>query len=147
MEATEIFSWLFVDSFISTLILPLHFEMVLDLMLIFGEYNKPLMLTIAAFGAVLGSNFNYLFGKILISASNYRDSSETNKLRSGYKKYGQYTNPISLIMLTTLGFSYFPGSILQILAGYFPVRYILFLFSISLSHLAYYAIFIYKLTS
>jgi membrane protein YqaA with SNARE-associated domain len=144
MNAAEIFSWLFVDNLVSTLILPLHFEMVLDLMLVFGEYNKLLMLTIAVSGAVLGSNFNYLFGTILISASKHRNSKK--QTIDIYEKYSQYSRPISLVILAALGFSYFPGSILQVLAGYFRIKYKPFLSSIGFSHLAYYAIFIYKLT-
>ncbi len=67
MSVVESYLFLFFDSILDALVLVPNSTMVYKVMLIFGNYNLPLMFGISIVGSVIGASLNYLLGMVLIT--------------------------------------------------------------------------------
>jgi len=110
MNLTEIYSYLFADSVITSLIFPLHSSLVYPVMLMFGGYNIPIIIAIAIAGLAVGAIGNFYLGKILLSVSRY-DGNIRNE--NEYFKYIKSFSPY--IMLAS--WIPFIGALLVALTG------------------------------
>ncbi|QLK52823.1 DedA family protein [Ehrlichia ruminantium] len=129
----EIYSLLFVDSFVAALVLPLNKVLIFKIMSYFGGYSYSLMLLVATLGAVVGSIVNWLLGRMIIFAR-----MEYHKTQDDYGKLGRYIR--IALMLLSLGCSWIPvwGAIVNILSGYFKIRVVNLGVLACLSYLGYF---------
>lgn len=67
MDLQEAYSFLFVDSILSALIVPIQEPLVYDAMKIFGGYNLYLAFFIALAGSLIGSLGNWVLGRMILS--------------------------------------------------------------------------------
>lgn len=66
MPAEEAYSFLFFDSVLSAMIVPVQDPLVLDVMRAFGTYNLQIAIPIALLGAALGYTANWGLGRMLL---------------------------------------------------------------------------------
>ncbi|AHX03969.1 putative membrane protein [Ehrlichia chaffeensis str. Heartland] len=128
----EIYSLLFVDSFVAALILPLNKILIFKIMAYFGGYSYPLMLLVSTLGAVIGGVINWVLGRMIIFAR-----VEYHKVQDDYGKLGVYIK--LALMLLTLLCSWIPvwGGIVNVLSGYFRVGMLKLVVLLFLSYLGY----------
>lgn len=123
---------LFIDSLVSSLILPIHQGFVLYAMLCFrSHYNPLLILLFGVFGSSLGGIGNWYLGRITISIRK-----SYHKLESKNKTPKIISN---LLICAVMLLSWVPalGSVIQILSGYFKLNLYIFAPLIILSNFFY----------
>lgn len=128
----ESYFLLFKDSFISSLILPVHKGFVFKVMLYFQQhYSIIFMLLLGVLGSSLSGIINWYLGTIILSLRK-----KYHKLQDEGRK-SQITRKI--LTCCVILFSWVPGigSMLQIVTGYFKVNLYLFIFSITISNFFY----------
>jgi len=76
MTLLEACSYLFFDSYIAMLILPLQNNFVFEVMKVFGTYNPYLISAIAALGATVAAMTNWVLGKLIDKALNIEPESD-----------------------------------------------------------------------
>lgn len=134
MQFLEAYLYLGSDVFLSNLIiLPLKSEMVLTAMLIFGGYEKYLIIIIATLAASLANLGNLYMGKFAALCFRY----EENNLKPNIKKITQNIKQHSFWLVF---FSFIPlvGIPLIVLYGFIEQRF-KFVFLVSLmGHFFYY---------
>lgn len=120
---------LFTISFVSATLLPSQSELFLGTMIVFGDYNIPILVAIASVGNILGSITNYYIGKYLTRFENTRFINKNSKIfkkaTALYEKYGKIT----------LFFAWMPviGDPLTVIGGFFKVDFKQFLIIVSIS--------------
>ena len=123
---------LFIDSLVSSLILPIHQGFVLYTMLCFrSHYNPLLILLFGVLGSSLGGIANWYLGRITIfirrSYHKLENEDKTPKIIS------------NLLICAVMLLSWVPalGSVIQILSGYFKLNLYIFAPLIILSNFFY----------
>jgi membrane protein YqaA with SNARE-associated domain len=81
MDIIESYSFLFTDSWLSSLIIPPHREYVFDVMNIFGGYNTLYMIIVATLGGIAGVTCDWFLGRM------FRTIQITDSLISNSKNY------------------------------------------------------------
>ncbi len=69
MKQIELYTLLFVDSFVSNLIVSVANEIIFNSMRIFNTYNNYLIIIITASAVLFANISNYIFGRILYNIS------------------------------------------------------------------------------
>ncbi|MFP3021635.1 MAG: YqaA family protein [Wolbachia sp.] len=125
----ENYLWLFTDSLVSSLILPIHQGFVLYAMLCFrSNYDPLLILLFGTFGSSLGGIGNWHLGRITIFIrKSYHKLESKNKT----PKIVRY-----LLICAVALLSWVPacGSVIQVLSGYFKLNLYIFVPLIILSN-------------
>lgn len=115
MNLIEAYSYLFSDTILSAMILPIYSELVFDTMKIFGNYNSLLMIIIASLGGLVGNIINWLLGNVLISVKKISINPSPD-----YSRLQSILNDWQIFIM----FGYFIpiiGSLLVVLTGFFRI--------------------------
>lgn len=141
MEQFEAYSLLFVDSFVSNLIIGFQRELVFHSMKMFGNYNNSIMLITAVCASICGNIVNYIFGRCTLNIF-YSSKNEQNILRHKnltriYSKYDTY-----IILLVAFPFW---GSFISLFSGFFKTKFLKFVGLGCLVKICYYALELYVL--
>jgi membrane protein YqaA with SNARE-associated domain len=65
MSIIEAYLFLFFDSMLGRMLIPVHAPYVLHTMMEFGTYSKSMMWIFATLGSILGLGLNYFLGRLL----------------------------------------------------------------------------------
>jgi membrane protein YqaA with SNARE-associated domain len=134
MEPTEAYNFLFADSIMSTLILPMSGRLVFPAMQIFGGYNLYLMVAIATAGTVLGAAANWFVGKLIVIACKYNPDEQTGRAQ----KFVNFCRKNGLWLLILSWIPVF-GTLLTAALGAVGVRFKRVLAIIFIVNLVYYS--------
>ena len=122
MEQFEAYSLLFVDSFVSNLIIGFQRELIFHSMKMFGSYNYLIMFVIATGASLCGNIVNYIFGRIASNifyySKNEQDILIHKNLTKLYYKYETY-----ILFLVVFPFW---GSFISLFSGFFKTRFLKF---------------------
>jgi membrane protein YqaA with SNARE-associated domain len=89
MDMYETYSFLLADSFMSSLILPIQGKVAFPAMLLFGGYNLYLMVFAALIGTTLAAIFNWILGRIIVTAVKYKpNGAKAEKALNFFRSYG-----------------------------------------------------------
>ena len=129
MNAIEVYSSLFISSFLSSTILPGHSEIILTAFIFLKKYPIMNLIFFASIGNILGSILNWCIGYFLTNLKD-RKWFPINKLQltrasSWFLKYGKWTLFLSWVPII--------GDPLTIIAGIFRVPIYTFIFIVSLA--------------
>ena len=134
MNAFEVYSSLFVSSFLSSTLLPGHSELTLTAFILINKYPIINLIIFASAGNILGSILNWYLGRYLIK---FRDRKwfplnevKLNKYSSWFLKYGKWSLILSWVP--------FVGDPLTLVAGIFRVPLITFFIIVSISKILRY---------
>jgi len=134
MNAFEVYSSLFVSSFLSSTLLPGHSELTLTAFILINKYLIINLIFFASAGNILGSILNWYLGRYLIK---FRDRKwfplnevKLNKYSSWFLKYGKWSLFLSWVP--------FVGDPLTLVAGIFRVPLMTFLIIVSISKILRY---------
>jgi len=141
MEQFEAFSLLFVDSFVSNLIIGFQRELVFYSMKMFGNYSYPLMLIVATCASLCGNIVNYIFGKVVLNIF-YSSKNEQNILR--HKNLTKLYHKYEIFIILLIAFPFW-GSFISLFCGFFKTRFLKFLSLGCLAKICYYALTLYIL--
>ncbi|ADE29965.1 YqaA family protein [Rickettsia prowazekii] len=139
MNQFEAYSLLFVDSFVSNLIISFQNELIFHSMQMLVGYNRLIMLLVAICSSLSGNTVNYLFGKIVLNIF-YASKNEQNILRHKNltKLYYQYETFIIFL----ISFPFW-GCFVSLFSGFFKTKFLKFLSIGCLAKACYYASKIY----
>ena len=134
MNAFEVYSSLFISSFLSSTLLPGHSELTLTAFILIKKYPIINLIIFASAGNILGSILNWYLGRYLIK---FRDRKwfpvnevKLNKYSSWFLKYGKWSLFLSWVP--------FVGDPLTLVAGIFRVPLMTFLIIVSISKILRY---------
>lgn len=115
MSLTEAYAFLFADSFMTALVLPIQMHLVFPVMIIFGDYNLYLILAITTLGTFIASLANWYMGYFILLASKYEPKGDRAVGFTGFCR----RNAAWLLL-----FSWIPvfGSIITVITGVVKVR-------------------------
>lgn len=112
MTFFEAYSFLFADIFMEVVILPLHGQVALTAMNIFGGYNHFLMMILSVLAGIIGSSVNLFIGKLIRLAGKFNHEGDfPGKLLNIYNKYIVY-------ILALIACVPFIGAAFVILSGF-----------------------------
>lgn len=131
IEEYFVYIKLFFDSFLSTVILPIHMPWVLATMKHFNLYSNELMLICATTAAVLGSLLNYTTGLIMI-----------NITKKQFIQPNKYIYTLIDLLILSCCWLNIIGSFLAFIGGYIKIRPWVIFIEVTLSHLFYFIILI-----
>ncbi|AAU03900.1 YqaA family protein [Rickettsia typhi] len=139
MNQFEAYSLLFVDSFVSNLIIGFQNELIFHSMKMFVGYNRLIMLLVAICSSLSGNTVNYIFGRIVLNIF-YASKNEQNILRHKNLTKLYYKYEIFIIFLI-----YFPfwGCFVALFSGFFKTKFLKFLSIGCFAKACYYALKIY----
>ena len=129
MSAFEVYTSLFVSSFLSSTLLPGHSELTLTTFIFLKKYSIIYLIIFASIGNILGSILNWCMGYYLTNLKNKKwfpiNTSRLTRVSSWFLKYGKWT----------LFFSWVPiiGDPLTVIAGVFRVQIHIFILIVSLA--------------
>jgi membrane protein YqaA with SNARE-associated domain len=129
---------LFAVSFLAATILPVSSELTLASLIITQKYNTFLLFSIASFGNILGSVFNWFLGFYLLKYTNKKwipfSQNQIDRASSWFKKFG----------IWSLLFAWLPliGDPLTFMAGVLRIKFIVFIILVSAGKLLRYLILI-----
>ncbi|WP_081326577.1 YqaA family protein [Wolbachia pipientis] len=124
---TEKYCFLLIDSFISTLVLPVHQGFAFKTMLYFKEYNAILaMLFCRMIGCCLAGIVNWFLGRAIFYARTLYHSDDNH----------EHKLPCVLTACAVMLLSWIPvlGSVIQVIAGYLKLNIYVFIFTVFLSY-------------
>ncbi|MES2678204.1 MAG: VTT domain-containing protein [Pseudomonadota bacterium] len=131
--------FLFFDSLIAALILPIRSEVAIYAMLIFKKYNQHLIFLIVLCASVLGSLINWFIGKKLqILKQSKALKNKAAEMQNAELKWNKYL--VWLLIFSPLKIL---GNPLSLLAGFLNTSFRKFLTIIFLSKFIYYFWLIY----
>ena len=130
---------LFIISLLAATILPLSSEIVLTTMLLTNLFEKNILLIIASSGNILGSIFNWYFGKKITIFQDRKwfpvSQEQLNKSQKYFQKYGLWSLLLAWVPVI--------GDPLTLLAGVLKVRFSIFFILVSISKISRYIFIIY----
>lgn len=139
MDILESYSFLFLDSFFSALILPPRSEMAVHLMRIISGYNLYLVSSIAILSSTLGSIVNWWIGKSFLFARKAQffknKSEEINESERKWNKFLVYILLFSWINVI--------GNPFAVLAGFLRTDFKKFTILILIGKITYYCILVF----
>ncbi|AFC74805.1 putative membrane protein [Rickettsia parkeri str. Tate's Hell] len=139
MNQFKAYSLLFVDSFVSNLVIGFQNELIFHSMKMFGGYNSLIMLLVAICASLSGNAINYLFGKIVLNIF-YASKNTQNILRHKNLTKLYYKYEIFIIFLMAFAFW---GSFISLFSGFFKTKFLKFLGIGCLAKACYYALELY----
>lgn len=141
MEQFDAYSLLFVDSFVSNLIIGFQRELVFYSMKMFGNYNSLIMLIIAICASICGNIVNYIFGRCTLNIF-YSSKNEQNILR--HKNLTRLYRKYDTFILLLIVFPFW-GSFISLFSGFFKTKFLKFMGLGCLVKTCYYALELYVL--
>lgn len=131
MSLFEAYLFLFTDSLLTTLILVPNTLMVFPAMLIFGEYNFPLMVIITILGNIAGITLNYGLGRLLnkVKKEKFGESAKYSRLRDFAQK--------KLFFLSFFSFIPLFGVLITTFLGLMKVNYLRYIIFAAIGRLLY----------
>ncbi|WP_341787777.1 YqaA family protein [Rickettsia endosymbiont of Cantharis rufa] len=136
MNQFEAYSLLFVDSFVSNLVISFQNELIFHSMKMFGGYNSLIMLLVATCASLSGNTVNYIFGRVVLNIF-YTSKNEQNilRLKNLTKLYYKY----ELFILFLMAFPFW-GCFISLFSGFFKTKFLKFLSVGCLAKVCYYAL-------
>ena len=134
MSDFEVYTSLFISSFLSSTLLPGHSELTLTTFIFLKKYSIIDLIIFASIGNILGSILNWCMGYYLTNLKNRKcfpiNTSRLTRASSWFLKYGKWT----------LFFSWVPviGDPLTIIAGVFRVPIYTFILIVSIAKIMRY---------
>lgn len=129
---------LFAVSFLAATILPISSELTLASLIITQKYNTFLLFSIASFGNIVGSIFNWFLGFYLLKYINKKwfpfSQNQIDRASSWFKRFG----------IWSLLFAWLPfvGDPLTFVAGVLRIKFIVFIILVSAGKLLRYSVLI-----
>ena len=129
MSAIEVYSSLFISSFLSSTLLPGHSELTLTAFIILKKYPVIYLILFASIGNILGSILNWCIGYYLTNLKNKKwfpiKKLQLERGISWFSSYGKYC----------LLFSWVPfvGDPLTVVAGILRIRLFTFIIFVSIA--------------
>jgi len=139
MEKFEAFSLLFVDSFVSNIVISFQRELIFHSMKMFGNYNYLIMFVVATCGSLCGNIVNYIFGRVALNIF-YSSKNEQNILR--HKNLTKLYYKYEIFILLLMAFPFW-GSIISLFSGFFKTRFLKFVGLGCFAKMCYYALELY----
>lgn len=139
MERFEAFSLLFIDSFVSNLVIGFQRELIFHSMKMFDNYSYPIMFIVAICASLSGNIVNYIFGKCALNIF-YSSKNEQNILR--HKNLAQLLYKYELFILLLMAFPFW-GSFISLFSGFFKTKFSKFLGLGCLAKACYYIVVLY----
>ena len=136
MSAIEVYSSLFISSFLSSTLLPGHSELTLTAFIILKEYSVIYLILFASIGNILGSILNWFIGYYLTNLKNKKwfpiKKLQLEKATSWFSNYGKYC----------LLFSWVPfvGDPLTVVAGILRIKFFTFIIFVSIAKIFRYVL-------
>jgi membrane protein YqaA with SNARE-associated domain len=133
MELSEAYSFLFFDSIISSLAIPINMRLVFPTMQTFGGYSPYLMAIVATIGSLLGHAANFGLGRFVLIATKYNPQNNSEKARKFFdlcRKYGGFLLVLSWVPVF--------GPFLSLAVGFVKVPVKLVFSTIFAAHFVYY---------
>lgn len=120
MSPQEAYSYLFTDSFVANLILPIHHGYVYEVMKIFNSYDMQIATFLAVSASVIAMMLNFGFGRMLTSLSKDRYNKQLQNSKNKY--YNLISNNGHYIAIV----SFLPviGAVIVTLLGFFRLPFI-----------------------
>ena len=134
MSDFEVYTSLFISSFLSSTLLPGHSELTLTTFIFLKKYSIIDLIIFASIGNILGSILNWCMGYYLTNLKNKKwfpiNTLQLTRPSSWFLKYGKWT----------LFFSWVPviGDPLTIIAGVFRVPIYTFILIVSIAKIMRY---------
>jgi membrane protein YqaA with SNARE-associated domain len=134
MTDFEVYTSLFISSFLSSTLLPGHSELTLTTFIFLKKYSIIELIIFASIGNILGSILNWCMGYYLTNLKNKKwfpiNTLQLTRASSWFLKYGKWT----------LFFSWVPliGDPLTIIAGVFRVPIYTFILIVSIAKIMRY---------
>ena len=134
MSDFEVYTSLFISSFLSSTLLPGHSELTLTTFIFLKKYSIIDLIIFASIGNILGSILNWCMGYYLTNLKNNKwfpiNTLRLTRASSWFLKYGKWT----------LFFSWVPviGDPLTIIAGVFRVPIYTFILIVSIAKIMRY---------
>jgi len=134
MSDFEVYTSLFISSFLSSTLLPGHSELTLTTFIFLKKYSIIDLIIFASIGNILGSILNWCMGYYLTNLKNKKwfpiNTLRLTRASSWFLKYGKWT----------LFFSWVPviGDPLTIIAGVFRVPIYTFILIVSIAKIMRY---------
>ena len=129
MNAIEVYTSLFISSFLSSTILPGHSEIILTAFIFLKKYPIIDLIFFASIGNILGSILNWCIGYFLTNLKDRKwfpiNKSQLTRASSWFLKYGKWTLFLSWVPII--------GDPLTIIAGIFRVPIYTFILIVSLA--------------
>ena len=122
---------MFIDSFVSALIIPLNKVLIFKIMHYFGNYNHFIIVPIATFGSVCGSLANWYLGRMLLFA---KMEYEQNKTIKPHK----VAQNLSLILLLLFVWAPHIGGAISLFSGCVSTKLRLVILPVLTSHFLFY---------
>ncbi|MGX6960453.1 MAG: DedA family protein [Rickettsia endosymbiont of Pentastiridius leporinus] len=141
MGKFEAFSLLFVDSFVSNIIIGFQHELIFHAMKMLGNYDFFIMLIVATYAALCGNVVNYIFGKCAFNIF-YYSKNEQNILR--YKNLAMLYHKYDIFILLLIAFPFW-GCFVALFSGFFKIRFLKFLSVGCIAKACYYTLELYIL--
>ncbi|WP_347938757.1 YqaA family protein [Rickettsia oklahomensis] len=139
MEQFEAYSLLFIDSFVSNLVICFQNELIFHSMEMFGSYNSLIMLLVATSASLSSNAVNYIFGIIVLNIF-YASKNEKNILR--YKNLATLYYTYEIFILCLMVFPFW-GSLISLSSGFLKTKFLKFLSICSVAKICYYALTLY----
>ncbi|XVN41850.1 MAG: YqaA family protein [Rickettsia endosymbiont of Argas persicus] len=139
MEQFEAFSLLFVNSFVSNIIIGFQRELIFHSMKMLSNYNYQIMLVVATCGSVCGNIVNYILGKCALNIF-YSSKNEQNILR--HKNLTRLYYKYELFILFLVAFPFW-GTFVSLFSGFFKTKFLKFLSIGCLAKICYYTLELY----
>ncbi|MGL4226942.1 MAG: YqaA family protein [Rickettsia sp.] len=136
MNQFEAYSLLFVDSFVSNLVISFQNELIFHSMKMFGGYNSLIMLLVSTCAALSGNTVNYIFGRVVLNIF-YTSKNEQNILR--HKNLTKLYYKYELFILFLMVFPFW-GCFISVFSGFFKTKCLKFLGVGCLAKVCYYAL-------
>jgi membrane protein YqaA with SNARE-associated domain len=97
----EAYSFLFADSFMGALVVPMHEELVFGTMNSFGGYNMVFAVVLASLGSMLGFLVNYGLGRLVLLCEKHemlpKHSPHLDDAANAFRKHGIWLLPFTCI--------------------------------------------------
>ena len=129
MNALEVYSSLFISSFLSSTLLPGHSELTLTAFIFLEKYPILDLILFASIGNILGSILNWGMGYYLINLKDKKwfpiKNLQLEKATLWFSKYGKYCLLLSWVP--------FLGDPLTLVAGILRIRLLTFIIFVSIA--------------
>lgn len=139
MPLLEVYLLLLTDTLTSNIIISVHEELILYTMLMFGSYNKLLILVIVVIASMFATSVNYFFGRILLNIFYYTKDQQKLVRHQLFVQFFQKYSHILLIFTVV----HMWGKFILLVAGFTKINFSKVLGITTLAKICYYMYIIY----
>lgn len=138
MDNTEAFSFVFFDSFMTALVLPIQMDVAFPAMVIFGGYPVHIAIACAFLGASCAVFLNMWIGRIIRLASRHDTDKGPDSKLTKVVLFIQKTYWLGLLLLAWIPTF---GGLFTVMAGFSRVSVVKVLLFAAIANLGYYTIY------